>query len=200
MAKTKTAQEDGQVTTGRSASINLDESQGRSALAAWRMLHHLYGAQVEKWIPTDNGIEAQGFSVFEGLDPNVIIKDISSRVRRLDYLTVNAWVNGQAPKHYADAGEITADTVQFYKGAVEEGSAKAPPYVKGAVQNYKAANALAKKRGPKAKTIRLDRLDDLDESILSNMEAEDIAILQAALNRVASTKAPTAPATEATAA
>lgn len=189
MAKNTTAAPQGP-TTARSASINLNEFQGRSALAAWRMLVHLYGAQVESWgTPNENGIPATGFSVYENLDPETIIKDISSRTRRLDFLTVSSWVNGQVPAPYADASEITADTVQFYKGAVEEGSAKAPPYVKGAVANFKAANALSKKRGPKPKTIRLDKLDDLDESILSNMDASDIAILQAALTRVASSKA-----------
>lgn len=186
-----TATAEAQPTTGRSGSINLNEFQGRSALAAWRMLYHLYGAQVESWHPTENGVEATGFSVMEGFDPETVIRDVSSRNRRLDFLTVTPWVNGQAPKPYANAEEITADTVQFYKGAVEEGSAKSPPYVKGAVANYKAANALAKKRGPKPKTIRLDKLDDLDESILSNMDPSDIAILQAALERVASSKATT---------
>lgn len=188
MAKTTTTAEV-QATTGRSASINLNEFQGRSALAAWKMLHHLYGAQVESWNPTASGVEATGFSVFENFDPETIIKDISSRTRRLDLLETLPYLNGQAPAPYANAEEITADTVQFYKGAVEEGSAKSPAYVKGAVASYKAANALAKKRGPKAKTIRLDKLDDLDESILSNMDEADIAILQAALTRVATSKA-----------
>jgi hypothetical protein len=186
---TKTKGTEGQPNTARSASINLDENQGRAALAAWRMLFHLYGARVEGWNPTENGVEAIGFSVSAEFDPETIVRDISSRSRRLDFLTVTPWVNGQAPSHYADAGEITADTVQFYKGAVEEGSAKSPPYTKDAIANYKAANALAKKRGPKAKTIRLDQLDELDESILYGMDDKDVAILQAALNRVASSKA-----------
>jgi len=187
MAKGNTATEGN--TPARSKSINLDENQGRSALAAWRMIHWFYGAEVENWNVTDNGVEATGFTTFADYDPETIIKDISSRTRRLLLLETLPVLNGKEPKPYTDAGEITADQVQFYKGAVDEGSAKAPAYVKGAVANYKADNALAKKRGPKAKTIRLDKLDELDESILSNMESEDIAILQAALERVASTKA-----------
>jgi len=183
----------------RSKSINLDETQGRSALAAWRMIHWLYGAEVEKWNPTDNGVEATGFTTFADYDPETVIKDISSRTRRLELLETLPILNGQAPKPYTEAGEITADQVQFYKGAVEEGSAKAPAYVKGAVAAYKLANALAKKRGPKAKTIRLDKLDELDENVLANMESGDIAILQAALERVANSRVPTTAATEAVA-
>lgn len=188
MAKTKDA--NGEAKQARSETINLDENQGRSALAAWRLMHNIFGAQVEKWVPTEKGVEAIGFSTYAGNDPATVVQDISSRTRRLDFLSVYRWINGETPEPYTSAEEITADTVQFYKGAVEEGSAKSPAYVKQAVANYKTANALAKKRGPKAKTIRLDQLDQLDESILSSMESEDIAILQAALERVAKTKAP----------
>src|SRR5260221_6587802 len=132
----------------RSNSINLDASQGRSALAAWKMIVHLFGAQVEKWgDPTPEGIEAFGFTVYGDNNPETVLKDISSRNRRLDLLTTYGWLQGQAPEHYTDAAEITADTVQFYKGSVDEGSAKSPAYVKIAVAAYKAANHLAKKRG-----------------------------------------------------
>lgn len=193
MAKSKNSSEQ---TRPRSESINLPDNLGRSALAAWPLVHEIFGGRVEKWNPTDEGVEAIGFSVYGdlGVDPETVVKDISSRTRRLDFLTVNKWVNGQEPNPYTSAEEITADTVQFYKGAVEEGSAKSPAYVKQAVAAYKSANALAKKRGPKAKTIRLDLIgsEDFDESILSNMESEDIAILQAALERVAKAKAPVA--------
>src|SRR4029079_15794058 len=112
----------------------------------WRMLFHLYGAKVENWEIVPEGVIAHGFSVFGNVDPNQVIKDISGRTRRLDLITTFPWMNGQAPAPYADASEITADTVQFYKGAVEEGSAKTPGYVKTAVASYKSANSLAKKR------------------------------------------------------
>lgn len=175
----------------RSNSIDLDATQGRSALAAWKMLTHLFGARVEKWgDPTPDGIEAFGFSVYGDYNPETVIKDISSRNRRLDLLTTYGWLKGNAPDHYTDAAEITADTVQFYKGSVDEGSAKSPAYVKTAVAAYKAANHLAKKRGPKAKIIHLDKLSDFDESVLQTLDSEDISLLQAALTRVAQTKAP----------
>ncbi len=195
MAKSKGA--NGEAEQTRSASINLNENQGRSAFAAWRLMHEIFGARVEKWVPTDKGVEAIGFSVYGDYDPETVVQDISSRTRRLDFLTGIKWINGEEPEPYANAEEITADTVQFYKGAVEEGSAKSPAYVKTAVASYKTANALAKKRGPKARTIRLDQLDQLDEGVLANMEQEDIAILQAALERVAKAKAPASEATAA---
>lgn len=175
----------------RSNSINLDASQGRSALAAWKMIYHLYGARVEAWgDPTPDGITATGFTVNGDNDPETVIKDISSRNRRLDLLSTYGWLQGNAPEHYADAAEITADTVQFYKGSVDEGSAKSPAYVKTAVANYKAANHLAKKRGPKAKVIHLDKMSEFDESVLQTLDSESISLLQAALTRAAQTKAP----------
>src|ERR1041385_7347805 len=124
MAKTNTATK--QETPARSKSINLNPAQGQSALAAWRMLHWLYGAEVDQWVVTDDGVEATGFSTFAEYDPETIIKDISSRNRRLLFLEAFPIVNGNEPKPYTDSAEITADQVQFYKGAVEEGSAKAP--------------------------------------------------------------------------
>lgn len=183
----------------RSEAIDLDETQGRNALAAWRMLYHLYGARVDSWYPTATGVAAKGFSVFGQYDPNTIIADISSRTRRLDFLTVNPWVNGQTPTPYADAAEITADTVQFYKGAVEEGSAKSPAYTKTAVAAFKAAHSLAKKRGPKARTIRLDDIENIDPAALDNMDEVSIAKLQALLERAAAGKAHTSPQVEAAA-
>lgn len=187
MAKANTAVA-GTNTPARSTSINLDETQGRNLLAAWRMIHWLYGGQVEKWNPTKDGVEVEGFSVYEQYDPNTIITDISSRTRRLDLLECLPILNGEAPEPYTNAAEITADTVQFYKGAVEEGSAKSPKYTKDATALFKAEHDLAKKRGPKAKTIRLDKLDDLDETVFENMGDENIAILQAALERVAKSR------------
>lgn len=189
MAKGK-ATEAVNTTASRSESIDLDEIQGRNALAAWKMLYNLYGARVDSWgDPTSTGISAKGFSTFSQYDPNTVIADISSRTRRLDFLTVSPWVNGEAPTPYTDASEITADTVQFYKGAVEEGSAKSPKYVKDATAAFKAANDLTKKRGPKPKSIRLDNMDDLNDEVFEQMDPENIAILQAALERVAKAKA-----------
>jgi len=189
MAKGNTAVE-GTSTQSRSKAINLNEIQGRNALAAWKMLFNLYGARVEKWNkPSKDGISADGFSVFSEYDPETVISDISSRTRRLDYLTVSPWVNGEAPEPYTDAAEITADTVQFYKGAVEEGSAKSPKYVKDATAAFKASHDLTKRRGPKPKSIRLDNLDDLNDEVFEQMNPENIAILQAALERVSKAKA-----------
>lgn len=188
MAKNKGATE-GAAAPARSESINLDENQGRNALAAWKMLFNLYGARVESWNRTAIGVEATGFSVFGQYDPSTVIADISSRTRRLDYLTVAPWVEGQAPEPYTDAAEITADTVQFYKGAVEEGSAKSPPYTKTAVSAFKAAHSLAKKRGPKPRVIHLDDIENIDPATLENMDGGSIAKLQALLERAAASKA-----------
>lgn len=174
----------------RSHEINLSANEGRAALAAWQMLYHLFGARVKSWkIVGTEGVEATGFSTFADYDPETIVKDISSRTRRLELLTTYPWLMGEIPDHFTDAADITASTVQFYKGSVEDGSAKTPPYVKPAVANYKAANKLAKKRGPKAKVIRLDNLDSLDEAAFENIPKEDLAVLQATLERVMQVKA-----------
>lgn len=183
--------------TRRSTSINLTAEQGRNALAAWRGLYHLFGARVESpndFNVTPDGVEITNFSVSGDYDPEMIVRDISSRERRLDLLATYEILRGGTPEPFADAGEITAWQVQFYKGAVEEGSARTPAYVKQATANYKSANNLAKKRGPKPKVIRLNDLDNLDESALEGISSEALAKLQATIEHVLSNKPPMAAA------
>lgn len=175
-------------TPERSEVIDLTAAEGRSVLAAWQGMVHLFGATVESWNVTSDGVEAHGFSVSGEYDPRTIVRDISSRERRLDLLTTFPTLKGEEPPQFTDAADITAFTVQFYKGAVEEGSARSPSYVKTAVAAYKAANALAKKRGPKPKIIRLNNLDNLDEEALQNIDASELAKLQAAVERVMAQK------------
>lgn len=179
-------------TPTRSEAINLDATAGRAILAAWQGVYHLFGGRVNEWVidSENNGVVANGFSVDNAYDPNQIVNDIATRERRLDLITTYGWLNGQAPANFTDSAEMTAFMVQFFKGSVEEGSAKSPKYVKDAVAAYKAANSLTKKRGPKKRVniIRLDNLSEVDEAALKDIDEGQLAALQATLERAIAAK------------
>jgi hypothetical protein len=178
------AETEDSTTPERSEKIDLSPTEGRAVLAAWRGIYHLFKGQVDQWqVVPNEGVLAKGFSVRGLDDPRQLIKDISGRERRLDLLTVYPWINGQEPEPFSDAQEMTAYMVQFFKGAVEDGSAKSPQYVKRAVADFKAEHDLTKKRGPRRKVIRLDNLDDVDADALKDIDVNDLSKLQATIEK-----------------
>lgn len=163
----------------RSAEIEVtDLAQSRGIAAAWRGIYHFFGGRVQSWEfvpPTDEnpdgGLIAHGFSVLSSLDPNQIVSDIGNRDRRLEMFPFYFYANGTAtPPDFLTSQDMTNFMVQYLKGAVEEGTAKTPEYVRKAVADYKAANGLRTRRGPKRKIIRLDNLAELDATQLSEID------------------------------
>lgn len=176
MAKTKAD------SNGRSEAITVTPENNRSknVLAAWRGIYHLFGGRADFSV-TPDGILIENFTVDSQYDPNQIVKDVSHRDRRLDFGLVYPWTQGYAPAPFTDAKEMTAWTVQFMRGAVDENSSRAPKYVHDAVAAYKVENNFAKKRGPRKKIWRAENLGEVDVETLAKLPDDEISRLEATL-------------------
>lgn len=172
--------------TGRSNPIDLTPAESRSILAGWQGIYHLFGGRWEK-ITTDEGnVTIKGFSTYEKYDPRTLVKDTSGRERRLDFAKIYPYIMGNEPAPFESAEEMTAFLVQFFRGSVEEGTSRSPKYAKEAVQEYKIANGLYKKKGPRPKfkgVISLDNLDTFDPEQLADVDPKKIEALQSVLEQ-----------------
>lgn len=160
---------------------------GNAILAAWRGLYHLFGARVDSFTVTDEGVFVNGFSVDPKYDAQTIVRDIGgtkNRNRRLELIPLYDYVMGKEPAHFNDAGEMTAWLVANFKGSVDESSTKSPAYARGAIAEYKKGHNLYKARGPKRKVIRLDNLKELDESMLLSIDLEDLKAFRELLTTI----------------
>jgi hypothetical protein len=164
---------------------------GNAILAAWRGLYWLFGARASKFNVTTDGVFVDNLTVDPEYDVMTIVRDIGgtkNRNRRLELIPPMLWAQGEEPEPFSDAGEMTAWLVANFKGSVDETSTKSPAYARKAVADYKKAHNLYKARGPKRKVIRLDNLKEIDESILSNIDLDDLKALQALFASVAEKK------------
>ncbi len=159
--------------------INLNPEQSRSVLAAWKGIYHFFGGRVQNWAVTEDGVVAEGFTVEKPYEPEQIITDISNRTRRVELYPAIMWINGSAPDDFATSQEMTNFMVQYFRGSVEEGTAKAPAYVRQAVAEYKGTLGVKTRRGPKRKVFRLDNLSELDETMLKDVNTDELERLQA---------------------
>lgn len=166
----------------RTEPMNVGPEHGGNLLAAWRGIANLFGGQAQ-FKYADGSVIAENFSVAVPYDPNQIISDISHRNRRLDFLEVYPWFNGEAPEPYTDAKEITAWTVQFLRGSVEDNSSRTPKYVRDATAAFKVDNNFAKKRGPKKKIFRAENLSEVSEDVLTNLDQSELEKLRATIER-----------------
>jgi hypothetical protein len=165
--------------------VGVENGAGNAVLAAWQGIYHLFGGRANFEITTD-GVIVNDFTVDAKYDAEQIVQDISHRNRRLDLIPTYLWVQGEEPEPFADAKEMTQFMVQYFRGSVEEGSSRAPKYVRDAVQNFKSNNNLAKKRGPRKKIFRVDNLSELDASALVGVNASELARLKEAVERALS--------------
>lgn len=184
--------------TSRSEAITVttENSAGNAVLAAWQGIYHLFGGRGSFEITTD-GVIVHDFSVDARYNPEQIVLDISHRNRRLDLIPTYLWVQGQEPEIFTDAKEMTQFMVQYFRGAVEEGSSRAPKYVRDAVANFKTYNNLAKKRGPRKKIFRVDNLSELDATTLVGVDAVELSKLKEAIDRALATQSANIDAAEA---
>jgi hypothetical protein len=165
--------------------VGTENGAGNAVLAAWQGIYHLFGGRATFEVSPD-GVIVNDFTVDAKYDPEQIVLDISHRNRRLDLIPTYLWVQGEEPEPFADAKDMTQFMVQYFRGAVEEGSSRSPKYVRDAVQNFKANNNLAKKRGPRKKIFRVDNLSELDASALVGVNASELARLKEAVERALS--------------
>ena len=184
------ASTNGQGDSNRSApmTVGIENGAGNAVLAAWQGIYHLFGGRGTFTITLD-GVIVENFTVDAKYDPAQIVADISHRNRRLDLVPTYLWVQGQAPEPFADAKEMTAFMVQYFRGSVEEGSSRAPRYVRDAVANFKTENSLAKRRGPRKKIYRLENLSEIDETSLVGVNPEALAALRATIEKALASQA-----------
>jgi hypothetical protein len=155
--------------------------KGTAILAAWQGLYHLFGARASFRV-TKDGVFVDNLEADPKYDMDQIVEDISKHNRRLELVPPIFWVQGEAPDDFEDVAAITAYMVQYFRGSVEENSAKTPTYLKDAVADYKADRNLLKKSGPKRKVFRLDSLDDIDETTLKGISPEALSRLRETIN------------------
>jgi hypothetical protein len=167
---------------------SLNPEQSNSILAAWQGVYNLFGGRAD-WKITDDGIIAENFSVNPEFDAETIIKDLSGHNRRVALYPTVLYLNGTAPANFANPQEVTNFMVQYFRGSVEEGTSKAPEYVRKAAADYKVAAGIAVKRGPKPKrVIHLDNLSELDEAQLRDVSTEELDKLQDLIRSIQASK------------
>lgn len=163
-----------QVKTTTPMDVGPDQSLGLAA--AYDGIYHLFNGRVAKWTVTPDGLVAEGFTVDATYDPERILNDVNRRVRRAQLWPTLRWIMGEAPEPFVRPEDITTFMVQFFKGAEEEGSSKAPKYIRTAAAIYKERTGTKIARGPKPKSLPLTNLSEVNESILlrAGVTHEDI--------------------------
>lgn len=180
----------------RSDVIEVSDTKMAAALiAAWQGIYHFFGGRVEEWevltpsedLP-DGGLVAHGFSVDGKYDPNRILSDINVRDRRVGLFPAHSYLTNPdaVPPPFTDAKQMTAWSVQFLRGAVEEGTARTPEYARDAIGEYKANQGLAVRRGRQRKIFRLDEITNLDEKAIRSIPPEQLQEFLAKANAVIS--------------
>lgn len=163
-----------------------DNPMGGNVLAAWKVIYNIFGGQA-KWAIDQNGVQVSDFSVKAPYDPQQIAEDVSHRNRRLDLISCYPIIAGTGnPEPYTDAKQITQDTVQFWRESVDPGSSRSPKYLRDAVAAWKSDNNMAKRRGPRKKTFRLDAegIQNITAESLVGVEESSIEELKELLETV----------------
>ena len=167
------------------------ETGSNNILAAWQGLYHLLGARVERWDVTADGVFAIGLTFDAVLvpDTDTVIKDISYRGdkfvnRSVELLPAYFDLQGQVPAVFEDAGAMTQWMAKFFRGAGEGETNRSPQYVKDGISKNKTARGLASRRGRPPKKIEIEAIGSIDESVLSQVNHEELERLQATLARI----------------
>lgn len=164
---------------------------GNAILAAWRGLYHIFGARVNSFVVTEDGVFVNGLTMNDQYDIDTVVGDIGAsknRNRRLELIPNYFYVNGEEPQPFNDSAEITAWLVATFRGSIDDSSTKSPAYARKAVADFKKAQNLYKQRGPKRKVIRLDNLKELDESVLLNIDIDDLLAFQTLISKTVADK------------
>jgi len=167
------------------------ETGSNNILAAWQGLYHLLGARVERWDVTADGVFAIGLTFDAALvpDTDTVIKDISYRGdkfvnRSVELLPAYFDLQGQVPAVFEDAGAMTQWMAKFFRGAGEGETNRSPQYVKDGISKNKTARGLASRRGRPPKKIEIEAIGSIDESVLAQVNHEELERLQATLARI----------------
>lgn len=173
-------------TNGRSTAIDVGGDDALGVMAAWQGLYHAFGARFESVDVTPDGLVIYGLSTTDQYDPDKIVSDLNTSNRRVPLFPTIFYIQGGEPAPFNTAQEMTAWTVQNFRGSVEKDSTRTPKYVRDAFNDIKRELGIGGKRGPKPKTINLKNLQTLDASVLRNagVSKDDLAALVAVAQSV----------------
>jgi hypothetical protein len=102
--------------------------------------------------------------------------------RRVDLVPSFFYVNGETPAEFADSNSCTQFMAQYYRGA-GEAEGRSPDYVKSAIAAFKKGHGLTAKRGRPSRTIKIEALGNIDESVLANVDVVELEKLRETLER-----------------
>jgi len=178
---------------------------GNNILSAWQGLYWLFDARVDRFDVTPDGIFAIGFRVNTKYDADKIVHDISSKKgdkkveRRVDLVPSYFYLDGTAvPPLFADSNAMTQFMAQYARGA-EGTEGRSPDYFKAAIASYKKEHGLAIRRGRPPRTIKIEALGSIDESVLANVNVEELEKFMETVKRVTEQRAALAAAAPVTA-
>jgi hypothetical protein len=189
--ETATTEEDTTTVTTTEPKDFGPDTGSNNILAAWQGLYHLFGARVERWDVTKDGVFAIGLTFQSDLvpDTDTVVRDISYRGDKFVNRTIELYpayfdVQGIAPEEFEDAGAMTQWMAKFFRGAGEGETNRSPQYVKDGIAKNKTARGLAARRGRPPKKIEIESIGSIDESVLSQVNHDELARLQATLARI----------------
>jgi hypothetical protein len=166
----------------RTEPVNFGGNQAAAILSAWQGVYHLFGFRADTIEVIDGGIVITGLTSWSQYDPAVIAEDISKRDRRIELTTHYGYLSGAVPADFVSAQEITQFMVQFWRGSTAgEGASRTPAYLRQAAKEYKAERNMGSKRGPKRKTIHLNKLNEVDVDLFKSLDDSEIDSLLATL-------------------
>lgn len=182
MAKnTATATKDTEDAPTRTAPIDVAGQDARGFAAAYPGLYHLFGARVESWDVSPDGLVAKNVTFDAAANPERIIRDINRKDRRAPLFPAVLFILDPKaePPNFANALELTTYMVNFWKGSMGPNSSKVPEYVRIAAGEYKERTGTKVRKGPKVRTINLKNVREVNVETLKNagMGVEDIDYL-----------------------
>lgn len=154
---------------------------GNGILRAWQGLYHLFGARVERFDVTADGVTAVNLTIDEkyGSPESIIGLFPHTDKIRLDFFPLVYWASGEAPAHFTSSLELTNWMTKNAKVAGEKG--RSPKIFKDAIREYKEANGLAVPRGRPRKAVKIE-LGSLDPEALEGVEMSELTRLQEVVN------------------
>ena len=170
--------------------LNISPQDGGNAiLAAWQGLYWLFGARVDRFEISEDGVSAIGLKFNDGINPEEIISGLTNN-HRLDLISLYPYLMGQEPPKFENAHDMTTWMTRFYKSGQ---GVRSPQFVKDAITSYKIEQGIAATRGRPRKIVKLD-FSNLSAESLANVPEEEQQKLKEVLDSLLPEKTEEAPA------
>ena len=153
-------------------------------IRAWQGLYHLFGARVERFDVTPEGVTAINFTMPEK-DANTVLEYIvRDEKARVPLFPAYFWLQGEAPAPFSSSAELTIWQTQ---NVVAGDKNRRPKFIKDAIQDYKNSIGIAVPRGRPRKHFKLE-IGQIDTSALEASDLQELEKLQETIERVRSTR------------